>query len=60
MHVPAITATLHKNKGNTAPICSPFIPQQDDIRARSQRFRDLIESCRNRVPGLAHLGGGSG
>ncbi|MFA5267215.1 MAG: hypothetical protein WC379_04520 [Methanoregula sp.] len=60
MNVLAINASPHKNKGNTPLILSPFHPQDGYIKTSCQRFSELIESRRNRTPGLAGLIGGSG
>jgi hypothetical protein len=60
VNVLAINASPQKNKGNTVLILSPFLPQDEYITTTNQRFRELIESRRNRVPGLAGLNGGSG
>jgi hypothetical protein len=60
MNVPATNASPHKNKVNTAPILLPFLPQDENIKTGNPRFRERIESYRNRTPGPARLSGGSG
>jgi hypothetical protein len=41
-------------------ISRPLLPQDDYTKMNNQRFRQLIESRRNRTPGLAQMRGESG